>query len=107
MEEARQHSAVSDPLLLIVLCVVIVLFGVLGVRSFAKARQGVRTGTVVGLLLVNRGKRFERDYEPEAFQINVLAGFIAAVTSALIVLLAALSIWMIVLAYFGLEIMTL
>ena len=91
----------------ILFVVVIILFGALGIHHFIKARRGLRTGVVEGLLLGYPRKQYELEYEPEAFWVNVWAGFVAATVSAFIVFLGALLIAVGVAAYFGVELINL
>jgi hypothetical protein len=65
---------------------VIVLSGALGVHHFIKARRGLRTGVVEGLMIGYWGNRYEREYDPEAFWVNVWAGFFVATLGAVAVL---------------------
>lgn len=97
----------SDVFFSIALCIVIVLFGALGLHHFLKTRRALRSGVIDGLIIGYWGKRFEREYEPEAFWVNVWAGFIATSVGGLVVFLGVLIISIIVAAYFGVEVINL
>jgi hypothetical protein len=70
----------------LLLCIVIILFGALGIHHFIKARRGLGTGTVEGLMIGYSGKRYSRKDDPEAFRTNVRAGFVAAGCGGILVL---------------------
>jgi hypothetical protein len=73
------------------LLAVIILFGALGVHHFIKARRGLRTGAVEGLMLgYSWRRRYSREDDPEGFWTNVRAGFVAAGCGGILVLWAIL-----------------
>jgi hypothetical protein len=74
----------------ILLLVVIILFGALGIHHFIKARRGLRTGNVEGLMIGYSGKRYSRENDPEAFWTNIRAGFVAAGCGGILVVWAIL-----------------
>jgi hypothetical protein len=70
------------------LLAVIILFSLLALHHFIKARRGLRTGTIEGLMIGFWGKRFSREQDLEAFRINVSVGFFVAALGASLVLWA-------------------
>ena len=85
------------------LLAVIILFGALGVHHFIKARRGLRTGIVEGLMLGYSSKqKYRRDDDPEAFWTNIRAGFVAAGCGGILILWAILvTVMAIADRYFG------
>lgn len=82
---------------------VVGFFTLLGIHHFVKARQGLRTGVVEGLLVGWWGKRYELAYDPEAFWLNVSARFVLAFLAAIIFFLAIFVTAIVVGDYFGLQ----
>jgi hypothetical protein len=87
----------------ILLLLVVVLFGALGAHHFIKARRGLRTGVVEGLMIGNAGKRYSREDDAGAFWNNIFAGFAAASCGGILVLWAASLILISILVSFGFE----
>jgi peptidoglycan/LPS O-acetylase OafA/YrhL len=63
-----------------------VLIVLLGIHDFIRARRGLRTGVVEGLMIGFWGKRYSRQSEPDEFWINVWAGFFFAVLGGIALL---------------------
>lgn len=64
------------------------LFVLLAAHDFVKARRAIRTGVVEGLMIGFWGKLYSRTNEPDAFWVNVCAGFFMAALGAVAVLWA-------------------
>ena len=79
----------------------VLVFGTIGVHHFIKARRGLWSGVVEGLLFGYGGKQYTREHDRVAFSVNVWAGFLAAVVGAIVVLWGLLIAWMLILAYLG------
>jgi len=80
---------------------VVTLLGALGIHHFIKVRRGLRTGLIEGLMIGYWGKSYEREYEPEAFWVNVWIGFFAAALGAIAILYGVLIASIMISEYFG------
>jgi fatty acid desaturase len=74
---------------------------VLAVHHFVKAKRGLRTGNVEGLMLGYWGKRYSRKADVTAFWVNVMVGLLVAALGVLALLWGVLLIGSLVSAYYG------
>ena len=78
-----------------------ILLLLLAAHHFIKAKRGLRTGKVEGLMLGYWGKRYNRNDEATAFWVNIAVGFFVATLGLIAMLCGLLIIWMLIAAYYG------
>jgi hypothetical protein len=87
-DDAR--SSLHNARMAALFCAAFALFLLLALHHFVKARRGVRTGVVEGLMVGFWGKRYSRTDNPDAFLTNVYAGYSMAALGAVAFLFAVL-----------------